>query len=258
MHNATDDKSRIVSILLVGEHCIQSQFIQRELNKAGYDCSCCLAPQSYDTQLDFSAFEVILTSHQTLQGSPLIDFLSSAKSAVALVIYDVPASTNNALFLSIQNLKGILYEHAPIEHLAACLRHVTEGDFWLPRKLMAELLSSYQLCTARPLDKNGALQNLTKREQQIIELVVQGKSNLVIAEELFVAESTVKTHIYRLYKKLNVRSRKEVISRFGHIAFTYRPKMINNIHHTFPRPQSNQKTYISASGVRLSLPDTER
>ncbi len=41
---------------------------------------------------------------------------------------------------------------------------------------------------------------LTKREKQILDRIVQGQSNLEIADALFVAESTVKTHVYKLYK----------------------------------------------------------
>ncbi len=54
---------------------------------------------------------------------------------------------------------------------------------------------------------------LTKREKQILDRLVQGHSNLQIAEELFVAESTVKTHVYKLYKKLNVSNRKEAVQK---------------------------------------------
>jgi ATP/maltotriose-dependent transcriptional regulator MalT len=56
---------------------------------------------------------------------------------------------------------------------------------------------------------------LTKREKQILDRIVQGQSNLEIADALFVAESTVKTHVYKLYKKLNVSCRKEAIQKFS-------------------------------------------
>ena len=53
--------------------------------------------------------------------------------------------------------------------------------------------------------------NLTKRERELVELIYQGKSNKDIAEELFLSESTVKTHIYNIFRKMNVKNRIEVI-----------------------------------------------
>ena len=58
-------------------------------------------------------------------------------------------------------------------------------------------------------------QNLTKQEQNILQLLLEDKSNKDIAEALFVSVSTVKTHINNLYKKLNVQTRHDVKSLFN-------------------------------------------
>lgn len=52
---------------------------------------------------------------------------------------------------------------------------------------------------------------LTKREHELLELIYQGKSNKEIAEKLFLSESTVKTHIYNIFRKLDVKNRVEAI-----------------------------------------------
>ena len=52
---------------------------------------------------------------------------------------------------------------------------------------------------------------LTPREKEFIELIYSGKSNKEIAEILFLSESTVKTHIYNIFRKMNVKSRVGVI-----------------------------------------------
>lgn len=52
---------------------------------------------------------------------------------------------------------------------------------------------------------------LTPREKEFIDLIYSGKSNKEIAEILFLSESTVKTHIYNIFRKMNVKSRVEVI-----------------------------------------------
>ncbi len=54
--------------------------------------------------------------------------------------------------------------------------------------------------------------NLTNREYQILKLIVQGYSNAGIADELFLSLSTIKTHVSKLYTKLNVKSRFQAIA----------------------------------------------
>lgn len=56
---------------------------------------------------------------------------------------------------------------------------------------------------------------LTPREREVTELICRGKSNKDIAEMLFLSESTVKTHIYNIFRKLEVKNRIEVIHIFS-------------------------------------------
>lgn len=54
---------------------------------------------------------------------------------------------------------------------------------------------------------------ITERELEVIEKALSGKSNKIIATQLFIEESTVKNHLKNIYKKLNVKSRTELISK---------------------------------------------
>ncbi len=53
----------------------------------------------------------------------------------------------------------------------------------------------------------ASLVSLTKREREIIQLLAQGFSNKTIAGLLFLSSRTVQSHLYRIYRKLNVRNR---------------------------------------------------
>jgi DNA-binding CsgD family transcriptional regulator len=53
---------------------------------------------------------------------------------------------------------------------------------------------------------------ISKREREIMELILQGKSNKQIQELLFISLHTVKNHIYNLYQKLNIKSRNQLMS----------------------------------------------
>lgn len=55
---------------------------------------------------------------------------------------------------------------------------------------------------------------VSKREQEIIRLILQGKSNREIERELFISQSTVKNHAYNIFQKTGVKSRYELIVLF--------------------------------------------
>ena len=61
------------------------------------------------------------------------------------------------------------------------------------------------------LDIFSKQHNITKREKELIELLLKGKTNEEITELLFISKNTVKNQLYNLYKKLGVKSRTEVI-----------------------------------------------
>ncbi|MBR2836257.1 MAG: response regulator transcription factor [Coriobacteriales bacterium] len=65
---------------------------------------------------------------------------------------------------------------------------------------------------ADPLAGFGTTFHLTQREEEILYLLAQGNSALVISKELFIAEGTVKAHIQHIYQKLGVHTRKELMT----------------------------------------------
>jgi two-component system nitrate/nitrite response regulator NarL len=72
--------------------------------------------------------------------------------------------------------------------------------------------------TTRPyilLDSAKQLTTLTERQREVVALVCEGLSNKTMGRRLGVTEGTVKTHLNVIYEKLDVRSRAELIIRFG-------------------------------------------
>ena len=62
-------------------------------------------------------------------------------------------------------------------------------------------------------DFTPLLDNLTARQKTVYQLILEGKSNKEIMAELFIEKSTLKSHINQIYKKLNIKNRKELKSR---------------------------------------------
>ena len=64
-------------------------------------------------------------------------------------------------------------------------------------------------------EENDTLINrLTERQKAVYDLIISGKANKEIMAELFIEQSTLKSHINQIYKKLKVKSRRELKSKF--------------------------------------------
>lgn len=66
-------------------------------------------------------------------------------------------------------------------------------------------------------EENNRLQSLSERELEVFNLLINGNSNKQICERLFIEQSTLKSHINRIYKKLDVNDRKSLRDRFDGI-----------------------------------------
>ena len=86
---------------------------------------------------------------------------------------------------------------------------IFEGEFWLSRRLMAQYLERTR-SKPRKVTHNANL--LTRREKQILNLTATGATNTEIAAHLNVSMHTVKTHIYNLFKKIDVSNRIQAVN----------------------------------------------
>ena len=68
-----------------------------------------------------------------------------------------------------------------------------------------------EFCLEDRLQKVKEEYDLTDREKELVELIYEGRSNAEIAEALFISESTVKTHIYNIFKKMRIKNRMSVM-----------------------------------------------
>jgi DNA-binding NarL/FixJ family response regulator len=106
---------------------------------------------------------------------------------------------------------GFLLKRTPPEDLLDGLRLVASGDALLAPSVTRRLMKEFAAATAggpQPTDvRNRELDRLTEREREVLVLMAQGLANREIAAQLFVSESTVKTHVKRILMKLDLRDR---------------------------------------------------
>src|ERR1035438_839439 len=90
--------------------------------------------------------------------------------------------------------------------LKKAIRAVASGEIWASRRLLSELVRNRTLSGTR-VTSSQAPNKMTPRETEILELIVEGRTNREIAESLFVTRETVRWHERRLYSKLGIRDR---------------------------------------------------
>jgi len=110
-------------------------------------------------------------------------------------------------------VKGLLtYEQAPRE-LAGAARQVDAGMYWVPRELLTRFVESI-LPELRGSKSLGCEVEISRREREVLDLVLENLANKEIASKLFVSERTVKFHVSNLLSKFGVRRRADLIVRW--------------------------------------------
>ena len=105
---------------------------------------------------------------------------------------------------------GFLLKDAPAEELLTAVRVVASGEAVLAPSITNRLI---QQIKARPIrtTESQVLESLTDREREVLRLIAKGDTNQEIAEQLFVGETTVKTHVSHVLQKLGLRDRVQAV-----------------------------------------------
>jgi DNA-binding NarL/FixJ family response regulator len=106
---------------------------------------------------------------------------------------------------------GFLLKDVPADQLVGGIKVVAEGEALLAPSITRRLIEEF--AQNAPIDRTPPkeLGELTPRELEVFKLVARGMSNAEIAAELFVSETTVKTHVARILMKLHLRDRVQAV-----------------------------------------------
>ena len=106
---------------------------------------------------------------------------------------------------------GFLLKDVPPEQLIDGIRAVANGDALLAPSITRRLIEEFVRSAPSRTEPPAGLDELTTREVEVLRLIARGFSNAEIAKELFVSETTVKTHVAHVLMKLNVRDRVQAV-----------------------------------------------
>jgi DNA-binding NarL/FixJ family response regulator len=101
--------------------------------------------------------------------------------------------------------RGYVSEAASAATFFSAIRTVNQGAMWVSRHVFSMFIE--RLGGAEPRTSHSRSTHLTAREKQVLEMLVQGRSNKEIGEPLGIQLRTVKAHIARLLRKIGVPNR---------------------------------------------------
>jgi len=102
---------------------------------------------------------------------------------------------------------GFVLKDASAKTLAEAVRVVAAGDAMLSPSVTRRLLAAFARLAGDGALRHDRVERLTERETEVLTLIARGLSNAEIADDLVVAEQTVKTHVGRILTKLHLRDR---------------------------------------------------
>ena len=150
--------------------------------------------------------EIIIIDIQLVQetGFVLLKKITSEYKSIKCVMYSMYDTSGYILQARDYGAKGYISKVASEQEMAECLEVVKNGGSYLEDKMKASLIKV-----------DNIVSMLTKSEKAILEYLLQEKTNEQISEIMFISVRTVENYVSRLYDKLDVKNRAQLMERYG-------------------------------------------
>lgn len=210
--------SRVIRLLVADSNQTQSQLLAGALRRhPGFEVSACPAELSECLRAIASNHpEVVLIA----DGSPeqihgrhgLLHGLSSAYPKLALVVLLDSYDRELVIAMLRAGARGLFCRASqPFKALCKCIHAVYEGQIWTNNEQMEYVIEALKQSPSLQVVSARGEGLLTRREEQVVRLAAEGLTNRDMAHELRVSENTVKKSLLRIFDKLGVSNRVELV-----------------------------------------------
>jgi two-component system nitrate/nitrite response regulator NarL len=143
----------------------------------------------------------------------VIAAIRSSHPELPIIVMSHASGQEAILRILMLGVKGFLHEASTAAQFEKAVRMVSTGSLWAPRRVQADLIN--RLLTALESQRSGAtgVVTFTMREQQVLNLLLDGNSNREIAQSLKIEERTVKSYVTKLMQKMGVKNRTALTMR---------------------------------------------
>jgi DNA-binding NarL/FixJ family response regulator len=211
----TPSKSNLKVCLLSPHPMVLDEF-QRLLSDSGFhivvrQLDSMLAPDLRNLEVPRATVYVI-DAHAAKQatGALLGNILDRNTGARLLVVGDKLKEADSYALLR-QGVKGILNYAEAREQLPRALPLVAAGGFWVPRTVLSRFVDSILTTSQGRRLRGDSPAELSRREQEVLNGLLENLANKEVADRLHISERTVKFHVSNLLAKFGVRRRADLI-----------------------------------------------
>jgi two-component system, NarL family, response regulator DevR len=205
-----------LKVCLLSPHPMVLEDLRRLLGSPGFhivskQLDSMLAPDLRNLDVPRASVYVI-DAHAARQatGALLGNLLDRCPSARLIVVGDKLKEEDNYTLLR-QGVKGILNYEEARDQLPRALPLVANGGFWVPRSVLSRFVDSILSSTQGRRLRGDSPAELSRREQEVLNGLLENLANKEVADRLHISERTVKFHVSNLLAKFGVRRRADLI-----------------------------------------------
>jgi DNA-binding NarL/FixJ family response regulator len=217
MTNKSASSSPRISVLLADSKQLESQLLAGSLRDGGFEVVCCRSEVPPILEfLEGGRVDVAVISCPALySGAPdlaMIRTLHAMHPQVPKVCLMDTESRQVAVQAFRSGARGLFcLGNSSFQLFCDCIERVHRGEIFATNQQLSYLLDSVcQSPCLRVVSATGEIL-LTSREEQVVALVTDGLSNRNVANELGLSEHTVKKYLFRIFEKLGISSRVELV-----------------------------------------------
>jgi DNA-binding NarL/FixJ family response regulator len=203
-----------ITVSIVEDNDKLRETLARVLNRAdGFRCVSQYA-SAEDALKDLSQIrpDVVLMDINLpgMNGVKCVQQLKKILPEIQVMMLTVYEDTENIFNALAAGANGYMLKRTPSAELLEAIREVHRGGSPMTMHIARKVVQSFQSATAA----TSTTENLSEREQQVLDLLSRGLIYKEIADKLGISYETVHTYIRRIYEKLQVRTRTEAVAKF--------------------------------------------
>lgn len=157
--------------------------------------------------------DILLVDSGEADGDSFIPFISSLPPDISVIIITNSIEAERHRKYLLLGINGIVCKEQTADVLVKAINTVYMGEMWFVRKLIdrtiKQLINQKKSAPEEVRASHHSL--LTAREREVLTLICQGMKNKIIADKLFISETTVRYHLTSIFEKLKVNNRLELV-----------------------------------------------